>query len=72
MLQAERVEEAILTSIKALIQNPEQYPLDKFKKNNPGHYRAFEKSSFRIAYKLTEKQIRVLRIRHVKQEPKEY
>ena len=72
LLQAERVEEAILTSIAGLIPNPEKYPPDKFKKNNPGNYRAFEKLSFRIAYKLTERQIRILRIRHVKQEPKEY
>lgn len=72
LLQAERVEEAILTSITALIPNPEKYPPDKFKKDNPGNYRAFEKLSFRIAYKLTTKQIRILRVRHVKQEPKEY
>lgn len=72
LLQAERVEKATLTSIIGLIPNPERYPPDKFKKNNPGHYRAFEIVSFRIVYKLTEKQIRILRIRHVKQEPKEY
>lgn len=72
LLQAERVEDAILTSIKDLVQNPERYPPDKFKKNNSGNFRAFEKLSFRIAYKLTTKQIRILRIRHVKQEPKEY
>jgi len=32
LLQAERVEDAILTSIKDLVQNPERYPPDKFKK----------------------------------------
>lgn len=31
-----------------------------------------EKYAYRIAYKHTEKEIRILRIRHVKQEPKEY
>lgn len=50
LLQAERVEDAILTSIKDLVQNPERYPPDKFKKNNSGNFRAFEKLSFRIAY----------------------
>lgn len=69
-LQAERVEEGILTSISGLVQNPERYPPDKFKKNNPGNFRAFEKLSFRIAYKVTQKQIRILRIRNVRQEPK--
>lgn len=72
VIQAERVEEAILTSIEGIIANPEKYPPDKFKKDNSGKYRAFEKLSFRIAYKLTPKQIRILRIRHVRQEPKEY
>ncbi len=71
-VQAERVEETILTSIKDLIPNPERYPPDKFKKDNPGNYRAFEKHSYRIAYKHTITEIRILRIRHVKQEPKEY
>jgi plasmid stabilization system protein ParE len=72
MLQAERVEEIILTSIQKLNPNPEVHPPDKFKKNNAGQFRSFEKVSLRIAYKVTDNQIRILRIRHVKQEPKEY
>lgn len=72
LIQAERVEEGLLTSIAGLVKNPERYPPDKFKKHNPGNFRAFEKLSFRVAYKFTESQIRILRIRHVKQEPKEY
>lgn len=71
-VQAERVEEAILNSIKGIISNPEKYPPDKFKNKNPGNFRAFEKMSFRIAYKFTQKEVRILRIRHVKQEPKAY
>jgi plasmid stabilization system protein ParE len=65
-LQAERVEEALAASIKGLISNPEKYPPDKFKKDNQGNFRAFEKLSFRIAYKVTKGQIRILRIRHVR------
>lgn len=72
ILQAERVEVNILRAITDLIQYPERYPPDKFRKDNPGSYRAFEIMSFRVAYKLTPKEIRILRIRHVKQEPKEY
>ncbi|MBS0000228.1 MAG: type II toxin-antitoxin system RelE/ParE family toxin [Cyclobacteriaceae bacterium] len=71
-LQAERVEEAILTRLEKLKQKPEKYPTDKFKRNNQGNYRAFETHSYRIAYRFTDKEIRILRIRHVKQEPKEY
>jgi len=69
---AEKVEEAILINLDQSLENPERYPLDKFKTNNNGIFRAFETHSYRVAYKFTEKEIRVLRIRHVKQEPKEY
>jgi plasmid stabilization system protein ParE len=69
---AERVRQEMLKVINELPDHPEKHPRDKFKKNNPGNYRAFEKYSFRIAYKITEREIIVLRIRHVKQEPLEY
>ncbi len=69
---AEKVREGIMKIIDSLPGHPEKYPPDKFKKNNPGHYRAFEKYSYRVAYKHTSEEIRILRIRHVKQEPKEY
>ncbi len=72
VLQAERVEEKIVASVKSIIPNPERHPPDKFKKDNSGQFRAYEVVSFRIAYKITDAQIRILRIRHVKQEPKEY
>lgn len=72
VLQAERVEQEVLTAINSIPVNPEQHPPDKFKRNNAGNFRAFEIASFRIAYKITESQIRILRIRHVKQEPRHY
>jgi plasmid stabilization system protein ParE len=69
---AEKVRVGIIKIIDDLASHPEKYPLDKFKKNNSGNFRAFEKYSFRIAYKHTLEEIRILRIRHIKQEPKEY
>lgn len=69
---AEKVKNGIVKVIDSLIDHPEKYSPDKFKKNNPGNYRAFEKYSYRVAYKHTELEIRILRIRHVKQEPKGY
>ncbi len=69
---AEMVKEGISKIVDGLPDNPEKYPPDKYKKNNTGNYRAFEKYSFRVAYVYTEKEIRILRVRHVKQEPKEY
>ncbi len=70
---AELVKNEILRIInEELPVNPQKYPLDKFKINNHGKYRAFEKYSYRIAYYVTISEVRILRIRHVKQEPKEY
>ena len=71
-LSAEKVREEILTTILRLPENPEKYSPDRFKKNNRGNYRAFEKHSLRVAYKITNKEIKILRIRHVKQEPMNY
>ena len=72
LANAEQVLEGILKITVGLPDHPEKYPRDKFKKNNPGNYRAFEKYSYRVAYKITEQEIIVLRVRHVKQEPLEY
>lgn len=69
---AEMVRNGIVKIVDSLPDHPEKYPPDKFKKHNSGNYRAFEKYSYRISYLYTEKEIQVLRIRHVKQEPKEY
>jgi len=71
-LQAERVEKAILTKVEELVKNPEKYPPDKFKADNNGNYRAFETHSYRISYRYTDAIIRILRIRHIRQKPKEY
>jgi len=62
----------IMKAVDELPLNPEKYPPDKYKKDNPGNYRAFEKYSLRVAYKHTNEEIRILRIRHVRQEPKPY
>lgn len=69
---AETVKNGILESIDEIPKEPYKYPQDKFKKDNPGNYRAFEKYNFRIAYKVTEENIQVLRVRHVKREPLDY
>jgi plasmid stabilization system protein ParE len=69
---AEKVRNGITKIVDSLVDYPEKHPPDKFKKNNPGNYRAFEKYSLRVSYRHTDKVIKILRIRHVKQEPKEY
>lgn len=72
LTNAERVKTGIIKLIESIPDNPEKFPPDKFKKNNKGNYRAFEKFSFRISYKHSPKEIIILRFRHVKQEPKLY
>ena len=69
---AEKVRDEILATTKMLADHPEMHPPDKFKNENPGNYRAFEKLSYRVSYRHTEKEVRILRVRHVKQEPKPY
>lgn len=71
-LQAERVEEAILYSLEELKRHPEKYLPDKYKLHNTGNFRAFETHSYPIAYRFTDQEVRILRIRHVKHEPKRY
>ncbi len=72
LLQAERVEEGIISAIGELPNKPEKYPPDKYKLNNSGNFRAFELFNYRISYKITDKEIRILRIRHTKQKPRDY
>jgi plasmid stabilization system protein ParE len=70
--QAEKVKQEIIASTKALADHPEKYPPDKYRKDNDTRFRAFEKHNYRISYFIAEETIRVLRVRHVKMQPKEY
>ena len=63
---------AIVSIANQLVDYPERYKRDSNKKNNPDNYRVFETHSYRITYKHTEKEILILRIRHVKQKPSQY
>ena len=48
------------------------YAPDKYRINNDGSFRAYELHRYRIAYRLTEKEIIILRVRHTSMEPKQY
>lgn len=69
---AEKVSKDIFKELDKVVKNPEFFPPDKYKQNNNGSYRAFEKHHYRIAYRITEKDIRILRVRHTSMEPKTY
>ena len=70
--QAEKVKQDILAATRKLSDHPEMHPADKYRQDKDIRFRAFEKHNYRISYLITEDTIRVLRLRHVKQEPKDY
>ncbi len=69
---AEGVKKDILESTRNLAVNPEMHPPDKYKKNNDGSFRAYELHHYRITYRLTEKEIIIVRVRHTNMKPKVY
>ena len=58
---AAKVLEDIVMAVNKAVSNPEIYGPDKYKQNNDGSYRAFEKHHYRIAYRFSHNIIRVLR-----------
>ncbi|HEY4326702.1 MAG TPA: type II toxin-antitoxin system RelE/ParE family toxin [Mucilaginibacter sp.] len=66
---AEMVRDEIIDATINLPKHPEKYPLDKFKKDNDGTWRAFEKHHYRISYGIMPNQIRVVRMRHTSRSP---
>jgi plasmid stabilization system protein ParE len=67
---AEKVRADILASTRKLAANPEMHPRDKYRKDNDGSFRAYELHHYRIAYRITEKEIIIVRVRHTGREPK--
>jgi len=69
---AEKVRDDIIDLTFDLPNHPDKHPVDRFKTNNDGSWRAFEKHHYRISYKVTSTQIRIIRIRHTSQSPLKY
>jgi plasmid stabilization system protein ParE len=68
---AEMVREGIVKATASLDKNFVYRP-DKYKRNNDGSYRAFEIYSYRISYRITLDEIKILRLRHVRMRPKRF
>lgn len=62
----------ILSNCLALSLHPEKYPLDKYKTDNDGTFRAFEKHHLRIAYCIQPTGITIISVRHARMEPRQY
>lgn len=69
---ADIVSKAILATIDKASRFPGHFPPDKYKHNNTGSFRAFEIYSFRISFYADADTLRIVRIRHTKQMPKNY
>ncbi|HEX8315752.1 MAG TPA: type II toxin-antitoxin system RelE/ParE family toxin [Flavisolibacter sp.] len=69
---AEKVVNAITTAVEKAATNPGYHKPDKYKQNNDGSYRVFEKYHYRVSYRFAKDIIRVLRVRHTSMEPKPY
>ena len=69
---AEKFAVEILKKIEELSSDPARYPPDKFKRNNDGSYRAFEIHHYRVAYRISPSEIRVIRFRHTSLEPSDH
>ena len=69
---AEKMRADVLMIVESIPKNPHKFPPDKFKEKNDGSFRAFEKHNCRITYSIVGSQIWILRVRHVKQEPKSH
>lgn len=69
---AEKFQKKILSSIKALIKNPERHAPDKYRLDKDDSYRAYEVYRYRITYHVNTSGIRVIRIRHTRMNPLEY
>ncbi|MHA4811129.1 type II toxin-antitoxin system RelE/ParE family toxin [Flavitalea flava] len=69
---AKKVIDEIILLTDKLPDQPEIFPPDKLKKNNDGSWRAFEKFRYRISYRITAKDIRIVRMRHTSRTPLQY
>ena len=72
LANAYKVRDDIYKIAYSLLDHPAKFPADKYKINNDGNYRAFEKHHLRVAYRITSTEIRILSIRHTSMAPKEY
>lgn len=67
-----KIRNEIVDAVLSILPHPEKHPLDKYKKDNDGSWRAFELHRYRISYRIMPKEIRIVRMRHTSRSPMEY
>lgn len=63
---------ALLDMIESLALEYNNYPPDRFKKNNDGTFKAALVFNYRVSYQISDKDIYILRIRLTSREPMNY
>ena len=69
---ADKVIDSLATSVEILKTNWKIYETDEMIIPLDENYRAFEKFTYRISYKIDETKIYIIRIRHTSRNPKFY
>ena len=69
---ADKIIDSLTDSVKILKSNWDIYENDEMRIPSDENYRAFEKFSYRISYKITNEYIFIIRIRHASRNPKFY
>src|SRR5690606_37198194 len=72
IVQADRVFNKLVKSTAGLPKHPKKHPLDKYKTDNDGYYRAYELFHYRVSYRTTDTAIYIVRIRSTHKNPEEY
>lgn len=69
---AAKVVTGLIELSESLAVYPGRFPADKYKINNDGTYRAVELYHYRLSYRVMEKEIVILRLRHTAMSPRIY
>lgn len=67
---AARVVQKLEERLNTIADFPESCPPEKYKIDNDGSYRSFLLFHYRVSYRVTDNEIRILRIRHSSMKPK--
>jgi hypothetical protein len=69
---SDKVINSVVFSVEILKARWEIYETDEMRIPKNENYRAFEKFSYRISYKITSEIIYIIRVRHTSRNPKFY